>query len=112
MTYDERMAAILLSDAQRRMALEGITLRDVYDAINAVYWHHRGITGVPAEQNRTHRASEDCWEVSLRKARALNTPDAVREARTQRTQRNVSNASRVSTDRALQAGMGTIHTPE
>jgi hypothetical protein len=111
MSYDERMAAILLSDAQRRMTLEGITLRDVYDAINAVYWHHRGITGVPAEPNRMHRASEDCWEVSLRKARALNTPDAVREARTQR-RTDVSRATRVQRDIARQADMGTIHTAE
>lgn len=105
-TFDERMAAIMLADAERRMTREGITLADIVNAIDAVYWNHRDITGVPAEPNRLHRASVDCWLTSIRNARALNRPEP--------RQRSRFNRSRLTVDQqnAVDAQRGTIRADD
>lgn len=90
MSYDERMAAILLSDAERRFTREGITLRDVFNAIDALYLEHRDITGVPPNHRRMIRVTEDCWKTSIERGRYFNRPP--------RKERSERNRSRLTVD--------------
>lgn len=64
---------IMRDDAIRRLLREqGIeqAWANEYD-----YAHARNLTGVPAESNRQHKASDDCWKRGLRATRTVGVAD-------------------------------------